>query len=93
MLLFITLDENDFDLLTKWEKCYKMQINLACIDSRYICVSIHKLSEENAADYFGGMVEVLTSRSVWNMTGETDSPCIIAQSILSAAKQISSRGM
>ena len=43
--------------------------------------------------YFGGKVEVLISRSVWNVTGETTSPCIIAQSILSAARQISSNGM
>ena len=42
VLLFITLDENAFDLLTNRKKYYKMQINLACIDSRSICVSIHK---------------------------------------------------
>ena len=70
-----------------------MQIHHSCIDSRSVCVSIHKQSKENAAGYFGGIVEVLISRSVWNVTGETDSPCIIAQSILSAARQISSRGM
>ena len=91
--LFMTLDENAVDLLTKQKKCYKMQIYLTCIDSRFICVSIHKRSKGNADDYFGGIVEVLISRSVWNVTGETDSPCIIAHSILSAARQISSRGM
>ena len=70
-----------------------MQINHTCIDSRSICVSIHNHIEIHAAGHFGGMVEVLISRSVWKITGETVSPCIIAQSILSAAKQISSRGM
>lgn len=70
-----------------------MQINLSCIDLQPICVSIHGYNKENAAGYFGGMVEVLISRSVWNVTGETDSPCIIAQSKLRAARQISSKGM
>ena len=70
-----------------------MHICQMCIDSRYICVSIHNHHKRNAADYFGGKVEVLISRSVWNVTGETDSPCIIAQSILSAERQISSNGM